>query len=175
MELSFQHLSNEQRDFVKMQYINYYDKICQFIRSKGLNNDEVEQIASDVFMKAIENLSTFQDRGNSFGSWIYKIASNEVSQTYRNHKKQRFDELADCEFFIEDSDVLNSEMSRDLIRSLKRLSEKQLVIIKLRYFEKLSFKEIGVCLSITESNAKVKCFRALEKLRFIFFSIDQSN
>lgn len=175
MELTLYHLSNEQRDFVKNQYIHYYDKICQFIRSKGLNNDEVEQIASDVFMKAIENLSTFQDRGNSFGSWIYKIASNEVSQTFRNHKKLRFDELTENELFIEENISLSIEMSQDLVKALKRLSEKQLVIIKLRYFQKLSFKEIGMYLSISESNAKVKCFRALEKLRFIFFSIDQLN
>jgi RNA polymerase sigma-70 factor (ECF subfamily) len=42
------------------------------------------------------------------------------------------------------------------------------VIIKLRYFEKLSFKEIGAILNINESNAKVKCFRALEKLKLIY-------
>ena len=36
MELTFSHLSNEQRIFLQFQYVNYYDQICLFIRSKGL-------------------------------------------------------------------------------------------------------------------------------------------
>jgi RNA polymerase sigma-70 factor (ECF subfamily) len=38
----------------------------------------------------------------------------------------------------------------------------------MRFFERRSFKEIGEILNITENNAKVKCFRALEKLKKYF-------
>lgn len=168
MELTFSHLSNEQRLFLESQYVNYYDKICLFIRSKGLKNDDVEIIASNVFMKVMENLASFEDRGNSFGSWIFKIASNEVSQTYRDLKKQRIEELTDNELLLEESELIVDEYNQNLVKALNRLSDKQLVIIKLRYFEKLSFKEIGAILNINESNAKVKCFRALEKLKLIY-------
>jgi RNA polymerase sigma-70 factor (ECF subfamily) len=41
-------------------------------------------------------------------------------------------------------------------------------LIELRFFEKRSFKEIGELQNITENNAKVKTFRALEKLRTVF-------
>ncbi len=172
MEFTFSHLSNEQRIFLQSQYVNYYDQICLFIRSKGLKNDDVETIASNVFMKAIENLGYFEDRGNSFGSWIFKIASNEISQTYRDLKKQRLDELTENELLIVEQEFISEENNQSLVKALNKLSDKQLVIIKLRYFEKLSFKEIGELLNIKESNAKVKCFRALEKLRIIYYSIE---
>ncbi|MFN6083564.1 MAG: RNA polymerase sigma factor [Fluviicola sp.] len=38
----------------------------------------------------------------------------------------------------------------------------------MRFFEQLSFQEIGEELGMTENNAKVKTFRALEKLKIIF-------
>jgi len=48
------------------------------------------------------------------------------------------------------------------------LKEKDLQLIELRFFEKRSFKEIGEILDITENNAKVKSFRALEKLKQLY-------
>ena len=165
-------LTEEQRIFLQNQYLKYYDKICLFIRSKGLKNDDVDTIASNVFMKVMENLSTFQDRGNSFGSWIFKIASNEVSQTYRDLKKHRIEELTDDNLLLEEQDFSLGENNVNLYSALKKLTDKQLVIIKLRYFEKISFKEIASILNIKESNAKVKCFRAIEKLRLIYYTIE---
>ena len=38
----------------------------------------------------------------------------------------------------------------------------------MRFFEKRSFKEIAEILDITENNAKVKLYRALDKLKAIF-------
>ncbi len=175
MELSYYHLSNEQRDFLQIQYVNYYDKICNYVRSRGFKNDEVERIASNVFMKAIENLTSFEDRGNSFGAWIFKIASNEICQTFRDIKKLRIEMLSENELLIEDHISVSEENNQILVSALKKLSDKQLAIIKLRYYEKMSFREISNFLGISESNAKVKCFRTLEKLKLIFSSIDQQN
>ena len=43
-------------------------------------------------------------------------------------------------------------------------------LIELRFFEKRSFKEMGEILELTENNAKVKTFRALEKLKTLFLT-----
>jgi RNA polymerase sigma-70 factor (ECF subfamily) len=53
------------------------------------------------------------------------------------------------------------------------LSEKNadaMTIIDLRYFEKKSFKEIGIELDITDLNAKIRTYRALDKLKKVFNS-----
>ena len=42
------------------------------------------------------------------------------------------------------------------------------MLIEMRYFEKRSYREIGEILSVTENNAKVKTFRALQKLKVLF-------
>jgi RNA polymerase sigma-70 factor (ECF subfamily) len=55
-----------------------------------------------------------------------------------------------------------------LLAAMQKLKEEQLKLIEMRFFEQLSFKEIGESIGITENNAKVKTFRALEKLREYF-------
>ena len=51
---------------------------------------------------------------------------------------------------------------------LRKINEKDLALIEMRYFEKRSYREIGEILSVTENNAKVKTFRALQKLKVLF-------
>jgi RNA polymerase sigma-70 factor (ECF subfamily) len=55
------------------------------------------------------------------------------------------------------------------------LKEDALQLIEMRFFERRSFKEIGDILELTENNAKVKTFRALEKLKQHFNNPDQQK
>ena len=54
------------------------------------------------------------------------------------------------------------------MQALRKINEKDLVLIELRYFEKRSYREIGEIISVTENNAKVKTFRALQRLRKVY-------
>jgi len=61
----------------------------------------------------------------------------------------------------------NSEAYQRLMTALKKLEVNDLQLIELRFFEKHSFAEIATILDITESNAKVKVYRILDKLKKI--------
>ena len=52
-----------------------------------------------------------------------------------------------------------------LMNLLHTLEEEALQLIEMRFFEEMSFKEIGYILEITENNAKVRTYRLLDKLR----------
>jgi RNA polymerase sigma-70 factor (ECF subfamily) len=52
--------------------------------------------------------------------------------------------------------------------ALRKINDKDLALIEMRYFEKRSYREIGQILNVTENNAKVKSFRALQKLKVLF-------
>ena len=62
------------------------------------------------------------------------------------------------------------ENKKHLLNALSLLKEKDVQLIELRFFEKRSFKEMGEILELTENNAKVKTFRALEKLKTLFLT-----
>ena len=54
-----------------------------------------------------------------------------------------------------------------LLAALKKLKAKELLVLRLRFYENYSFKEVGQNMGITENNAKVRNYRVLAKLKKI--------
>ena len=70
-----------------------------------------------------------------------------------------------------ESKDLNSDHLAALKKALLYLTEKELMLIELRYFEERSFSEVGQILEISENNAKVKTYRVIDKLKEIYAKI----
>ncbi|MFN5911652.1 MAG: RNA polymerase sigma factor, partial [Bacteroidota bacterium] len=111
----------------------------------------------------------YEDRGLPFGSWLYRIAQNEVSMYFRSLKKTRTVEIEErklkdlCEVAELTSQMSIEEQER-LIRLLNDMEQENLDLIELRFFQGLSFKEIADIYSINEPSAKMRVYRILEKL-----------
>jgi RNA polymerase sigma-70 factor (ECF subfamily) len=60
------------------------------------------------------------------------------------------------------------ELTRRLPEILQKLKPADLQLIEFRFFEGRSFREIGMLLEITEIHAKVKTYRALDKMKILF-------
>lgn len=149
-------------------YNRYYETIFRFIHRRTNEESLSADICSQVFLKAMQKLGKYQFKGVPFSAWLYRIASNEVAQHFRNASKNRIVSADDQQLnnIIDEVVELKDErMSQLLISALDQLKEKDLEIIELRFFEKRPFKEIADILGITESNAKVKTYRILEKLK----------
>ena len=122
-------------------------------------------------MKALNNIHRYEFRGVPFSSWLYRIAKSELYQAFRDKKAERTVNIETYQLFeiIEEFDEDTTEANKKkLFASLSKLKERDMQLLELRFFEKRSFREIGEILDITENNAKVKSFRALEKLKKIF-------
>jgi RNA polymerase sigma-70 factor, ECF subfamily len=152
-------------------YAKYHEQIYRYIYQRMDDMDEAADVTSQVFLKAMNNLYKYEDRGVPFGAWLYRIAKSELYQTFREQKAVRTVnietvQLTDFMETVEEED--NSVNKSKLVKALSFLKEDDLQLIEMRFFERRAFKEIGEILDLTENNAKVKCFRALEKLKKIF-------
>lgn len=154
-------------------YRKYYTPIVRYLLQRSDDPEAAYDIASQVFIKAIKNLNQYEFRGVPFGSWLYRIAKSELYQQYRERqsaKTVRLDNLQVATFDDIIFDTSEGEVNQTrLLSCLRNLKEDQLKLIEMRFYEQLSFKEIGEVLDITENNAKVKTFRAVEKLRQLFY------
>lgn len=156
-------------------YKKYYHKIFNYIEKRMQNKDLSSDIAAQVFSNALQRIHSFEYKGYSFGAWLYRIAHNEMCQEYRNFQKNKlidFDENQ-CKSMI--FQVENNELEDKLLlleSAMKKVKRNYLQIIELRYFENLSFKEIGIRLGISENTAKVRCFRSVDKLKEIYKLIE---
>jgi RNA polymerase sigma-70 factor, ECF subfamily len=153
-------------------YRKYYSPILRYLQQRVDDPEAAFDIASQVFIKAMKNLESYEFRGVPFGSWLYRIAKSELYQQFREKqasKLVRLDNIQVASFDDLFFDGDEAEMNRSrLLKALQFLKPDQLKLIEMRFFEQLSFKEMGEQLGLTENNAKVKTFRAVEKLRIYF-------
>ncbi|SNV44471.1 Sigma-24 [Chryseobacterium taklimakanense] len=132
-------------------------ELFSFIYYKLLDDDLANDVFQDTFMKIIVTLK--EKRYNEEGKfilWAKRIAHNliidhyrlkakniKVSETtYENEEFSIFDLIREPSENIEDQLVLQ-QINSDLARMLQYLPENQQEVIKLRFFDGLSFKDIA--------------------------------
>ncbi len=170
MELEWEEIQAAQRQpsLFKPLYNRYYEAIFKFVYRRTNDEHLSADLVAQVFLKAMQKLNKYQFKGVPFSAWLYRIASNQVAQHFRDAKKNRVvsieqQNLSDLADEMKTTD--NEQLRTLLIRSLEDLKPIDLSLIELRFFEQRPFKEIANLLEITESNAKVKTYRILEKLK----------
>lgn len=154
-------------------YKMYHEQIFRYIYQRMDDEDIAFDVTSQVFMKAMKNLPKYEYRGVPFASWLYRIAKSELYQAFRDKKAERTVNVDSIQIFeiAEEMDEDTNEMNKKKIyQCLSKMKENDMQLIEMRFFEKRSFREIGEILELTENNAKVKTFRALEKLKQLFIN-----
>lgn len=150
-------------------YDKYFEPIFRFIFQRLDDKEQAFDTTQQVFLLAMNNLQKYEYRGVPFSSWLFRIASNEVSNLFRKQKAQRTVNIDSVKIYsiIEEIHETKIDKYHDKIVAIigEQLNEDELQLIEMRFFESRSFKEIGEILEITENNAKVKTYRILDKLR----------
>lgn len=149
-------------------YERYYDPIFRFIFRRTADEILCADLCSQVFLKAMQKLDSYTFKGVPFSAWLYRIASNEVAQYFRQNQKQRVVSIDDSHVkeLAHELDVeSDTRLLENMIRSLDNLKPNDLEIIEMRFFEDKPFKEIAQILQITEANAKMKTYRILERMK----------
>ena len=149
-------------------YERYYESIFRFIFRRMADEALTADLCSQVFLKAMQRLHRYEYRGVPFSAWLYRIASNEVTQYFRQHQKSRMVSLEESRIadLADEMDTVEAVPLLDnLAGMLDQLKEHELQLVEMRFFEQRPFKEIADILGITESNAKVKTYRILEKMK----------
>lgn len=138
--------------------INRYQKdLYSYIFYKLMDDDLANDVFQDTFMKIIVKLKEgkYNDEGK-FILWAKRIAHNliidhyrlkskhiKVSETtYENEEFSIFDLISEQSENIEEK-IISEQINSDLLSLLVHLPENQQEVIKLRFFDGLSFKEIA--------------------------------
>ena len=131
--------------------------LYSFIFYKLMDEELANDIFQDTFMKIIVSLKEgrYNDDGK-FILWAKRIAHNliidhyrlknkhiKISETtYENEEFSIFDLIRETEENIEDR-LITKQIYDDLMKMVVFLPENQQEVIKLRFFDGLSFKEIA--------------------------------
>lgn len=156
-------------------YDSYFHNIFGYILNRVANVAEAEDLTSQTFFKALENLWRFQWSSGSFSSWLYRIATNEVNSHFR--KKSRVSYLDDSSQSLLQGNLSSSELETaeqelarhslflDLNKAIQELKPEEQSLIVLRFFEQKSYAEIAEIIRKRQGTVTMRTHRALEKLK----------
>jgi len=143
-----------------------------------VDRGEAEDLTELVFLKAWENRRRYKKQnGNSFSSWIFRIAHNVVVDFYRARFKNETTELSD-EIISENQDInpvfqAQSKFDQyELTEVIRQLPQNQQQVIVLKFVSELKNSEIAEVINKTEGAVRIIQFRALARLKKL---LDQSK
>lgn len=157
--------------------VNKYDRPIFFHIKKMIREQEmVEDLVQEVFIKAFKNLSTYSNE-YAFSTWLYRIATNHTIDYLRKKKLQTFSindpvrtkdgdmevQLPD-ESFATDSPIIKKERKAIVQDAIGNLPEKYRAVIQMRHMDELSYQEISDELDLPLGTVKAHIFRARELL-----------
>jgi RNA polymerase sigma-70 factor, ECF subfamily len=143
-------------------YDAHFHPVYAYIARRVGSRAEAEDLTSEVFHQALANLPRFQWRGVPFAAWLFRIAANALADHYRKTARDRSLTLADAPP-QEDSD--DAERRARLYRLVAELPEDQRLVLRLRFSEEKSIRDVAREIGRSEGAVKQLQFRALQGLR----------
>jgi RNA polymerase sigma-70 factor (ECF subfamily) len=155
----------------------YSPRIFATARRYARREDEVQDIAQDIWLKAYQKLASF--RGEApFEHWLMRLAVRTCYDFLRAHQRNRessFSDLTEPEAdwldrFVADPDAApeDADAARLLVnRVLEELSPPARLIITLLEIEDRTVKEIAQLTGWSVPLVKVRAFRARAEMRKI--------
>jgi len=162
-----QTLSGDRQAFGEL--VEHYQMSVYTVAFNVLRNEkDAEDAAQMAFMKAYEQLGTF-NHNFKFFSWLYRIAVNE---SINAKKKKRFvtgtDQLDPASDERADKLTQDNELEERIDDALMELTPEDRAIILLRHYQDFSYPDIAYIMDTTEKKVKSRLFTARQRLRGIF-------
>jgi RNA polymerase sigma-70 factor, ECF subfamily len=143
-------------------YNRHFDRVYGYVIRRTWSRAEAEDITSEVFEKALANLSRFEWRGVPFVAWLYRIAANALADRRRQIERDSSDSPPDVPDGREAEEIERRAM---LFQLVDRLPDVQRQVIEMRFVDQRSIREIATALDRSEGAVKQLQLRALENLR----------
>jgi RNA polymerase sigma-70 factor (ECF subfamily) len=150
----------------------YWNSLYSFLYKRTSNPNLAEEIAIESFAKAFDQLDRFDEK-LSFNSWLITIAKNHHTDRYRKSKHQmqsskEVEEDKTIEFSRtapspEELMIASQNLDR-VLGHIKSMKKEFRNLLKMRYFDDLSLKEIEDKLDEPATTIRVKLFRAKKML-----------
>ena len=163
--------------------LRYKSKVYTYIFLIVRDRELAEDFFQDTFIKAIATIQQgrYVESGRFLG-WINRIAHNLIIDYYRREKNENTFSSSSMEYDIINNvklseksteDVLsNEQVLSDVVRLVDYLPESQQEVIRMRFFEDLSFKEIAEKTNVSINTALGRMRYALLNLRRIAMEND---
>ena len=157
-------------------YLTYKEKVFRYVRGKVASAADAEDVTSEIFLKVLSSLDSYDEEKATLSTWIYTITHNAVCNYCRAQSKRALplDENALCSLTDDDgvmAEIENEILKEQLAVALEALTEREQDIIVLYYYHEIPLRDIAIKMGITYANAKFIKHQAICKLRLVMKNI----
>lgn len=148
-------------------YRRHAPQVYAYIYFRLRDQHTAEDLAADVFVKAIAGIGGYVWRGTPLLAWLYRIAHN-VTADFRKSAARRAQHtvIGEPGEVVDSDDALDSfERTTDMMRAIEALTEDQQQVIVLRFYQGMSTAQVAVVVGKPESAVKALQARGLRSLR----------
>jgi RNA polymerase sigma-70 factor (ECF subfamily) len=143
------------------------------------NQHDAEDVVQESFLRAWRQLGKFDERA-SFGTWLYRIATNcslDVIRSRKRRSKQEagpeagLSEMEDPVLSLPSGDptpdrlAMSGQVRECVAEAMNELSASERTAFVLRHFEGMRIEDVSRVLGCQPGAAKHSVFRAVQKLR----------
>ncbi len=155
----------------------YRDSVYFMLLKMVGNKDDADDLTIEAFGKAFKRLEQYTPNF-AFSTWLFKIATNNCIDFIRKKKNNTFS--IDKPYENDEGGEMNMALRSDFLDPEETMQQKQKIammhdvveklkpryrqLVEMRYFEELSYEEIGQKLELPIGTVKAQLFRARELL-----------
>jgi len=141
----------------------------RLIRRYVKSDADAADVTQLAFVRAFRGLAAFRGTA-TVRSWLYRIAINCALSWLRDHRREQPAEIGE-DALTEDNPAparLSASDDRARLRAaIAQLPPKQKLVLELRVFDDLAFREVADLADCSENTAKVNFHYAVKRLRDI--------
>lgn len=147
-------------------YERYSAAIYRYIYYRVGETELAEDLQAEVFLRMLEGMHRYEDRGWPISAWLYRIAHDRTVDTIRRRKNQRHVPIEDWEGSCDGPEnVVSAQLEHEELREkLEDLTHDQRQVILMRFMADMSVQEVARRLGRTEGSVKALQHRGLQSL-----------
>lgn len=151
----------------------YYREIYAYTYRQVACQELAMDLTQEIFILVLKGIRAFDEKKGSFRTWIYRIASNKITDYYRSlaYKKSQLEGPYGQEYEHTgvspdiSSQVLRQETIREVMAVIVRYDEPWIQIFQKHCFEEQTFAEIAEVLKLSEGTVKTRYYKMLAQIR----------
>lgn len=154
--------------------VSHAPRVYGALRRFGLDENEADEVAQEVFLRAWRGLGRFEERAQ-LSTWLYRIALNEAHRRRSRRILPRADPVADRDDPVvalpaspqlgPEAQTLSGEFERILDGALGQLPPQWREAVVLRDIEGLSTAEAAAVMGVRQAAFKSRLHRGRMRLR----------
>ena len=149
-------------------YESHYQRIYTYVYYRVNDVSVAEDFTSEVFVRLVQKISSYEDRGKPLIAWLYTIAGNLIRDNYGREKDIQWLSLDDRALPSNDDParMTQQKMTSELLaRLVQNLTEEQTQLILLKFVDGLNNGEIAEIMGKREGSIKSMQHRALRSIQ----------